>query len=293
MSNSKPNTTYRSKPLTASEIQQQNYERQMRQYQEQVQQYQQQWMQYQQQVMIAQQLSQQYPQYVQPMPQMQLPAYTYVTPQIPQTVQPPVQTVPYPGQSTSQRPPAQNTQSHQPQQKYQPQKKFKKQKQVIVKTCTPCEKDFTSLQQYEIHLQSHIKCQFCPFEAHYKVVASHQQTAHPTGYHVLISQSVTLETQEEIDEWIKQRKKNFPTRQKIEEQEVEDGEVVEKRKYESSESDSDTEEEKGTESIVQKKGKCKFFAKGKCKKGDACPFLHEVIPPPSTLFEKVFGDNNS
>jgi uncharacterized membrane-anchored protein YhcB (DUF1043 family) len=171
----KANTTYSAKPMTASEIQQLNYEKQMKQYQQQLQQYQQQWVQYQQQVAIAQQLSQQYPQYIQTMPTMpmHIPMQNFQTYGQQQQFQQPIQKVPYPGQQGS---------SIQPKSKQFRQKNPKNLKPNIVKTCTPCEKEFTSKQQYEIHMQSHITCKFCPYEAHYKLVAKHQEVAHQNGY---------------------------------------------------------------------------------------------------------------
>lgn len=266
--------------MTASEIQQQNYQRQWKQYQDQVQQYQQQWMQYQQQILLAQQLAQQYPQHIQTVPQMQMPVGYY-----PQAYQPPVQTVPYPGQ--------QQQQHSRPQKKFQ--KKQKAQKPNILKSCVACEKDFTSAQQYEIHMQQHIKCQYCDYEAHYKIVQKHQEMAHQGNYTI-----PSLDTEEDIAKWIEERKRNFPTRARI----VEKGEPEsKKRKAESSDSYSESEEEE--EEI---KRPCKFYAKGKCKKGDACPFLHDESivqiqasstpkpPPPVTharknLYEMVFMIN--
>jgi hypothetical protein len=95
----------------------------------------------------------------------------------------------------------------------------------------------------------------------------------------LIRQSTSIETQEEIDEWIKQRKANFPSSNK-----TLSSNRTEKRKL----------EEESEEGEITKK-KCKFFGKGKCKKGDDCPFEHEtripVQPIKQSLFEKVLMIN--
>jgi hypothetical protein len=101
------------------------------------------------------------------------------------------------------------------------------------------------------------------------------------GINVLIRQMIpSLETDEEIQEWIRQRKQRFPTKAKIFEKGDEESE---KQKYTStSSSDSELHEEVDPAKIASSKRVCKFFSKGKCKKGDSCSFLHESVPDTET-----------
>lgn len=185
--------TYSAKPMTASEIQKEQMEKQKQVYQLQLQQYQQQLLQYQQQMAMAQQLSQQYPQYMQmPIP-MQLPVIPVNYPQ--QYLYPGVVQQPMFSETATKvlhEPPRSNNPAHIPNVHVNQYRKGKPKGKAPIRTnspapvkhCTPCDKDFTSIAAYEMHLKSHIQCPHCPYEAHYKNMASHQATAHGPSYYM-------------------------------------------------------------------------------------------------------------
>jgi hypothetical protein len=50
--------------------------------------------------------------------------------------------------------------------------------------CVNCDKEFNNEGNYKIHMDSHVKCSFCPFEGHPKIISNHEKTIHgPNGYH--------------------------------------------------------------------------------------------------------------
>ncbi len=73
-------------------------------------------------------------------------------------------------------------------------------------SCDACEKYFKTLQQHEAHLKSHVKCTYpgCTFNAAYSVVKLHKMRH-------LNSAIGKMETPEEINRYIEERKKRFPT----------------------------------------------------------------------------------
>jgi len=73
-------------------------------------------------------------------------------------------------------------------------------------SCDACEKYFKTLQQHEAHLKSHVKCTYpgCNFNAAYSIVKLHKMRH-------LNSSIGKVDTPEEINRYIEERKKRFPT----------------------------------------------------------------------------------
>ena len=97
--------------------------------------------------------------------------------------------------------------------------------------CSACEKQCASLSAYNAHLLSHVKCHHpgCDFSASQKVVSAHYSQKHgkfsgsgfksvtvavpglrPQKFNVCVGES-----KEDIDKWISDRKRNWPSRANI------------------------------------------------------------------------------
>lgn len=77
-------------------------------------------------------------------------------------------------------------------------------------SCDACEKYFKTLQQHEAHLKSHVKCTYpgCTFNAAYSVVKLHKMRH-------LNSAIGKEESPEEVNRYIEERKKRFPTNEVV------------------------------------------------------------------------------
>lgn len=128
--------------------------------------------------------------------------------------------------------------------------------------CAPCDKTFVNAAQLATHAATHVQCSVCAFKAAKKVVSLHEEEIHgridvevPPQYRV-----GKLDTPEEIAKWIEERKKNYPTEANVARKKEEAVKAGEKRKRE--------QEELGPI--------CNYFARGRCTRGDACKYRHEV-----------------
>ncbi|XP_077303005.1 nuclear FMR1 interacting protein 1 [Arctopsyche grandis] len=81
--------------------------------------------------------------------------------------------------------------------------------------CETCDRGFKTSQLLDSHISEHQKCGIdgCKFIAHPKVVTNHIQMQHSTG---LYNKLKNLETPDDIAKWIKERKKNYPSKENIE-----------------------------------------------------------------------------
>ncbi|KAJ3203322.1 nuclear fragile X mental retardation protein interacting protein 1 [Dinochytrium kinnereticum] len=180
-------------------------------------------------------------------------------------------------------------------------------------SCDACEQQFKNLTKYEEHVAGHQKCAECDFVASKKVLAIHVDEAHAPG---LVIKKV--EDPEEIARWIAERKRNYPTDANIAKRKAEEEDRADigmlpnernkkKRKakapptpsgdpvngkglvdtYHTSTDDSDVDSEDAPEPEPTKppaarngrpKSVCRFFARGKCRQGNKCKFLHQKDP---------------
>jgi len=78
--------------------------------------------------------------------------------------------------------------------------------------CDVCDKGFKTIMQKQNHFSQHVKCkeEGCNFEAHKNIVDEHWKHYHAPG-------SMKFRNIKNIDDYIKERKKCYPTKQKIEE----------------------------------------------------------------------------
>lgn len=52
--------------------------------------------------------------------------------------------------------------------------------------CVNCDREFNNEGNFKIHLGSHVKCSFCPFEGHPKIISNHEKSIHgPNGYFII------------------------------------------------------------------------------------------------------------
>ncbi|XP_065200478.1 FMR1-interacting protein NUFIP1 [Planococcus citri] len=81
--------------------------------------------------------------------------------------------------------------------------------------CEACDKGFGSMAKFTQHKAEHVTCgqEGCTFSAHSKIVEKHFQMQHRSG---LFKRIVKGNTPEEIQKWINERKRHFPTKEKIE-----------------------------------------------------------------------------
>lgn len=133
--------------------------------------------------------------------------------------------------------------------------KVNKQKQYAFR-CETCDKSFKDQKKYDEHMKSHVKCvhEGCSFSAPRQFM-KHHELLHKNNM------AKPLETPEEIAKYIEERKKRFPTRERIEQKKKEE---EEKKKLMND-----------TDKISTKKKKpCIYFKKGNCRFGDECSFQH-------------------
>ncbi|XP_002737657.1 uncharacterized protein LOC100369782 [Saccoglossus kowalevskii] len=88
-------------------------------------------------------------------------------------------------------------------------KKKPKKEQILQFYCETCDRGFKTEDKLDEHLTEHVKCEEdgCKFQAHWKVVKLHYQFQHGPGSKKIGS----LDTPEEIRNWIEERKRNYPT----------------------------------------------------------------------------------
>ncbi|KAJ3034555.1 nuclear fragile X mental retardation protein interacting protein 1, partial [Rhizophlyctis rosea] len=229
----------------------------------------------------------------------------------------------YPGQQQPQHP---QPQAPQPPQNYTPSEHYLQATPVpptepppAPYRCENCEKDFQHASQYHAHNASHKKCSQCDFEASGKMVALHEEEVHALVGGVKKLPFVSTESPAEIEKWIADRKKNWPSEGNIHKKMVEQeeriarGDVIDHSKSglkaesqkpkenqttqdhslsllssyasgdELSLSSSDEEDLEQPPVPLQPQPRksnwaCKYFARGNCRKGDACSFRHEERP---------------
>ncbi|KAI9095894.1 hypothetical protein DFS34DRAFT_695506 [Phlyctochytrium arcticum] len=80
--------------------------------------------------------------------------------------------------------------------------------------CDTCEKSFAHPKQFETHNATHTTCSQCDFVASKKVVRLHEEECHALVDGVK-KVFVSLDTPEQIAEWIDARKKKYPTDENI------------------------------------------------------------------------------
>jgi hypothetical protein len=103
-------------------------------------------------------------------------------------------------------------------------------------SCDTCDRGFKTADKLQEHISEHVKCSAagCNYVAAAKLVQMHFDFQHRTGVAKKIWQ---LESKKDIDNWVLERKKNFPTAQNIvrKKQEIterrERGEVLEDREF--------------------------------------------------------------
>ncbi|KAJ1500283.1 hypothetical protein HMI54_010950 [Coelomomyces lativittatus] len=80
-------------------------------------------------------------------------------------------------------------------------------------TCKPCEKSFDSIDQFENHKKTHVTCSECSFEAIKSLVQKHNEEVHGRNKekNSMPPNCIRLDTPEDIEKWIAERKKNYPT----------------------------------------------------------------------------------
>jgi len=86
--------------------------------------------------------------------------------------------------------------------------------------CDVCEKMVGTESEYKVHLSEHATCGIdgCGYTAHQDILEKHIMHQHLTGLYNRIAHG---DSPEEIAKWREERKKNFPTKQKVEEKAVE------------------------------------------------------------------------
>lgn len=73
--------------------------------------------------------------------------------------------------------------------------------------CEACNKTYKRREQYDEHVAQHVKCAYCAYSASRKLVLQHQDQVHgPNGRKL-----PPLDTPEDIQKWIEERKKRWPT----------------------------------------------------------------------------------
>jgi hypothetical protein len=102
------------------------------------------------------------------------------------------------------------------------------------------------------------------------VLEAHIEDMHPP---ILFNRS--LDTPEEIEKWIQERKAKYPTDANVEKKKSEKRSNPDTNGTES-QSHKKKKQKKENEKVFDQDGKqvCKFHLKGKCKKGDECTYSH-------------------
>jgi hypothetical protein len=192
--------------------------------------------------------------------------------------------------------------------------------------CDACNVSLDSQSALQAHVASHTKCSQCQFTAAPKVVKAHFESAHgrfsESGFKTVTVAVPGCPVQrfricvgndpEDVKQWIEERKRRFPRRQKAEEaksvsqspkDQVPSQGVASLLEGYSSSDESDEEAKVKTavapsgdaavsaptkvsdnaKETVAKKGVCRFFARnGSCRNGDVCAYSHDVIVSPPT-----------
>ncbi|XP_041347125.1 nuclear fragile X mental retardation-interacting protein 1-like [Gigantopelta aegis] len=102
--------------------------------------------------------------------------------------------------------------------------------------CDTCNRGFKMKDKYDEHVDGHQQCSVagCPYVAAPKLVQLHFQLQHKCG---LAKKVWSLESQENVDKWIAEKRKNFPTSGNIKKKEAEQkdrnerGEVLETKQF--------------------------------------------------------------
>jgi len=136
--------------------------------------------------------------------------------------------------------------------------------------CDVCEKLVGTESEYKVHLSEHATCGIdgCGYTAHQDILEKHIMHQHLTGLYNRIAHG---DSPEEIAKWREERKKNFPTKEKVEEKAAERavlkerGEVMwlkrEKLRREERERRGETEEKKEEEAEWECNCKARYFVK--------------------------------
>lgn len=170
--------------------------------------------------------------------------------------------------------------------------------------CEPCDKEFHQYSAFNAHMSTHEKCRHpdCKFSASKKVVIAHFHSTHG-AYSGSGFKTIDVEGQKfkvllgsnpsEIELWRSERRKRFPTK------DVVDGKCESRKQLEAAggvdENSSKKRMKSSSESacsrpvdgssivgmqkeLVKNSSKkvCSFFARGHCKRGNGCLFLHCV-----------------
>ncbi|XP_043271031.1 uncharacterized protein [Venturia canescens] len=101
--------------------------------------------------------------------------------------------------------------------------------------CEVCDREFETSDLLRRHVETHTTCDIdgCTFSAHPKLVEKHVQMQHRTGLYHRIKH---ISTPEDIEKWIMERKKKYPTKAVVEAkkaerlEKIERGEIIERQK---------------------------------------------------------------
>ncbi|XP_073988218.1 FMR1-interacting protein NUFIP1-like [Rhodnius prolixus] len=82
--------------------------------------------------------------------------------------------------------------------------------------CESCDRGWDTSEELEQHLATHVICEYdgCTLSAHPKIIAVHVKLQHLTG---LFNRVKLPNSTDEIEKWIEDRKRNYPTQKNIEE----------------------------------------------------------------------------
>ena len=134
----------------------------------------------------------------------------------------------------------------------------------IAAQCISCIMHFKTMKEYAIHMSGHVECKKCDYVAHKTLVRKHMITEHGE------QPSTDDESPEDIDAYIAERKKRFPSKSKKSDEIVEkviDGE------------EGEIQVSKLTPKRQKELRVCQYFTnKGFCRNGDTCKFLHVDAP---------------
>lgn len=150
-------------------------------------------------------------------------------------------------------------------------------KQQYSHRCEICDKNFKDQKKYDEHMASHVNCEHegCNFSAP-RPIMKHHELLHKNNM-------ANLETPEEIAKYIEERKRKFPTRERIE---MKRKEEEEKRK-EMINNDNNPENKS-----TKKRKPCIYFRKGNCRFGDNCSFQHIKKRQRSNNFDDSDDDSD-
>ncbi|XP_022918833.2 uncharacterized protein [Onthophagus taurus] len=82
-------------------------------------------------------------------------------------------------------------------------------------SCDTCDRQFNDQNSYQKHMSEHVTCKIdgCTFTAHEKIVGKHIALQHSTGLYDKIR---NISTPEDIQKWIEDRKRKYPSKENIE-----------------------------------------------------------------------------